>query len=83
MITEKKCLYCGITEQEILERAKKYNLRTKKLTIDRKDNKLGYKKGNLAFACDNCNMIKSNLFTSEEMLILGKKSREIIESRIY
>ena len=43
-----------------------------RLTIDCKDNSLGYIKDNLILACDRCNFIKSNIFTYEEMLFIGE-----------
>ena len=48
----------------------RYNMR---LSIDRKDNSLGYEKGNLALACMICNKIKSDFFSEKEMLEIAKK----------
>lgn len=72
--TEKKCTYCGIKEDELKEICLKLNrkLRTEKLTIDRIDNNKDYEVDNLAFACDICNQIKSNIFSFEEMKKIGE-----------
>jgi len=39
----------------------------KDLTIDRKDNKLGYTKDNIVISCSRCNIIKGSWFTAEQM----------------
>ena len=53
----KNCYYCGITG---------------KMTIERKNNDLPYFLSNIELACDNCNKVKSNILTEQEMLIVGK-----------
>ena len=42
------------------------------LSIDCKDNDLGYTIDNIVLACDRCNFIKSNIFTYEEMCFIGE-----------
>jgi len=68
----KICVYCGLTEKE----AKKYitfcSGRFGRLTIDCKDNDLGYIAGNLVLACYKCNITKNDMLTYEEMLYVGK-----------
>lgn len=39
--------------------------------LDRKDNAIGYSKGNCVVCCGPCNQIKSNRFTCEQMLQIG------------
>lgn len=56
---EKVCYYCGIKEG------------SKRLTIERKDNNKGYEIKNMELACDNCNKVKGNILTEEEMLVVG------------
>jgi len=51
---KKECFYC-----------KKKDV---KLTIDRKNNNLGYVTGNMALACSSCNSAKGDRYTEEEML---------------
>ena len=45
--------------------------------LDRKDNHLGYSKENCVVCCSVCNHVKGNIFTYDEMLILGKTINEI------
>ena len=73
---EKKCVYCGITEQELLtlkDDKMLLNRKYKSLTIDRKDNQKGYKLDNIVLACMRCNSTKSDFFTFEEMKEIGEK----------
>ena len=48
-----------------------YNSKGKQLSVDAKDNTIGYVAGNLALACHRCNGIKSDFFSYEEMLGIG------------
>lgn len=43
------------------------------ITLDRKDNEKGYVKDNIVLCCSRCNLIKSNFFNEEEMLLIGKE----------
>jgi len=69
---EKICHYCGLTEKE----AKKYitfcSGRFGRLTIDCKDNDLGYTVGNLVLACYKCNITKNDMLTHDEMMYVGQ-----------
>jgi len=47
-----------------------------RLTIDRKDNNLGYIEGNLALSCRFCNEVKGNKFTEKEMIEIGRIIRK-------
>jgi hypothetical protein len=49
--------------------------------LDRKDNSKGYVEGNVVPCCGACNTGRSDNFTYEEMLILGKTIKEIKEAR--
>lgn len=44
--------------------------------IDRKDNRQGYVTGNCVACCQECNAVKGNRLTYEEMLVVGKSLRE-------
>lgn len=66
------CVYCSI-EVERLSVTDVGRKLSKRLSVDRKDNKLGYEKENIVLACLQCNFIKSNLFTFEEMREIGQK----------
>jgi len=67
----KFCHYCKIPEDIIKKTTGPLMKRVHRLTIDCKDNELGYKKENLILACNRCNYLKSNIFTYEEMLFIG------------
>ena len=67
------CHYCGTTNLLLAHYCEVMGLRTPWMTLDRTDNAKGYIPGNLVPACFVCNRIKSNFFTYEEMLDIGKK----------
>ena len=72
-ITEKKCFYCGINEEDWGICGDSLTKRTKRLTIDRLKPKESYNKNNIVFSCFRCNLIKSDFFTPKEMKELAKK----------
>lgn len=72
----KLCHYCGRTLEEIKNDSHYH--RTNKLTIDRKNNNIGYILDNIVLACWICNNIKSNLFTQKEMSLIGKTLKNIL-----
>ncbi len=43
------------------------------LTIDRRNNELGYQLGNIVIACRRCNLIKGSWFSEEQMLEIARK----------
>lgn len=57
---KRECYYCGKPGGK------------KRLEIERKDNSLGYFLTNMELACHDCNAVKGNILTEEEMLIIGK-----------
>ena len=63
------CRYCGITENELKEISHK----KKTMTIDRKNNMVGYTIDNICWACHRCNNSKSNFFTEAEWLEIAEK----------
>ena len=67
----KFCVYCGLPEVQMSEVDDFYNSKGRMLSVDAKDNNLGYVVGNLALACHRCNGIKSDFFSYEEMLEIG------------
>jgi len=69
----KHCRYCEISEENAWLMRKYFGAHGVQLSIDCKDNDLGYIIENLVLACDRCNFIKSNIFTYEEMLEIGQK----------
>lgn len=85
---DKICVYCGIPEELIkavplfrVIRAHKSRAprACDRLTIDRRNNAMGYQKGNLVLACFRCNSTKSDFFSHEEMLKIGS----VIRSKWY
>jgi hypothetical protein len=75
------CYYCGDTITWLPHRSimgKKYGSH---YNIDRKDNGKGYTKENCVVSCAICNTMKWNIFTYEEMLLLGKVVAEIKRGR--
>lgn len=66
---ERKCVYCDRTEKEVV---KDRNGRFTRLSIDRKDNNKGYEIDNIVLCCLSCNATKSDFFTYDEMLKIGK-----------
>lgn len=65
-IITKPCTYCGTTEN---------------VGCDRIDNSKGHTTENVIPACYTCNTIRNNLFTVEEMKIVGKTVAEVLERR--
>jgi len=61
--TESKCTYCGATKDYLNTLGMSLN---RQLSIDRKDNSLGYSLDNICFACHKCNRLKSNFFRENE-----------------
>lgn len=56
--------------------------KTNRLTIDRKDNEIGYVKGNLVKCCLICNLIKSGFLDEDEMLFVGPRLRRRLENAL-
>lgn len=50
--------------------------------LDRLDNKRGYHLDNVVSCCPECNMVRNNIFTPEEMKLLGEVVRQIKLARI-
>jgi len=86
--TEKKCFYCGITENQITElfqRKKIYTKRNrgKKLEIERLLPNEPYDNlKNLVFSCYWCNNAKTDTFSSDEFKIIGKEIGKIWKKRL-
>lgn len=66
------CAYCGISEENIYLMNDKYGCRYGRLTVDCKDNFVGYVSGNIVLACDKCNSVKNNVLTFDEMRYVGE-----------
>lgn len=87
--SERKCCYCDITEPEIKELIKAQQITTKRLTtrgrrleIERKEPNQPYDNiENLVFSCYWCNNAKSDEFTFDEFLEIGKQIGKIWKQR--
>jgi len=85
---DKKCFYCEITEKEIQQLWKKHpkltkSKRGKVLEIERKEPNEPYDKiSNLVFSCYWCNNAKTDTFTEEEFIKIGKVIKNIWEERL-
>lgn len=69
----KACCYCGVPECELASR------KNTGLTIDRKDNSIGYTLNNVCIACFRCNNMKSDFFTHEAW---SRIAEEFIKPRL-
>ena len=84
----KKCCYCEITETEInflLDNKKIGTKRTRgrKLELDRKEPNLPYDNlDNIVYACYWCNNAKTDTFTHDEFLEIGKVISKIWQQRM-
>lgn len=86
---EKKCNYCGITEDQIQTlitkglKNKRSATRGKSLEIDRKVADKEYSEiSNLTYSCYWCNNAKTDTFTEEEFKEIGKAIGEIWKKRL-
>lgn len=74
------CTYCD--EPLIWSKHKKWKSNIKcRYNLDRKDNKIGYNISNCCVCCPDCNSIKSNRFSYDEMLEIGKIIKTIKNKR--
>lgn len=68
----KNCVYCDIPEAYLYLLQEHYGDITDRLTIDCKDNKVGYQLDNLTLSCNKCNITKNNVLTFDEMMYVGQ-----------
>lgn len=64
---EQPCVYCGTT--------------TVNRGLDRIDNSKPHVKGNVQTACKDCNIMRGDRFTVEEMMLIGRTVAEIRAAR--
>ncbi len=80
---ERRCFYCDIPETKI----KEVGLKTQTgrplsaLGIDRLDPERGYEEDNIVFCCFACNKAKGDVFTPEEMQVIGRAIGEAWKRR--
>lgn len=70
---DKKCIYCGIKEEDLHKVSDAHNNNSKRLTIDRMNSSKNYEKDNIVLACSKCNLIKNDLFSYGEMKEIAQK----------
>jgi len=68
-LLSRPCAYCGGA------------LNSTGAGLDRKDSAVGYTTENVAPCCRVCNLVKSDIFTAREMLLLGRCIRDIMNAR--
>ena len=87
LMENKECHYCGITLdgiESLVEKRKLYkkSLRGWSLEIDRLNSNLEYTPDNCVMSCYWCNNAKTDEFTEEEFLKVGKVIKEIWIERL-
>jgi len=85
---DKKCYYCGITEDEIEMLNKEQPLtkraRGKKLELDRREPNASYDNiNNIVYSCYWCNNAKTDTFTDKEFQEIGKVISSIWQKRLH
>ncbi len=70
---ERVCGYCSIPEECLHLLRPRFQAKSGRLTVDRKDNDQGYFRDNLVLACCRCNSIKCDELTYEEMREFAQK----------
>lgn len=63
---EKVCYYCGVSLNT-------NGNREAQISVDRKDNGVGYTHANIELSCQRCNTIKGNIFTENEMMEIAER----------
>lgn len=83
----KICQYCGLSLEQIRNLPYPYNRKNgiDRLSIDRKNNNIGYTISNIILCCFTCNTIKNNFLEYEEMkkvgeLVLKPKFKKILSN---
>lgn len=87
LLDNKSCKYCGVTNNEVIELAadKKINKKSERgwnLEIDRIDSNYEYTKENCVMACYWCNNAKTDEFTFDEFIEIGKSISKIWRKRL-
>lgn len=79
----RRCSYCTISEAAFttLKRTNPRGYEIQCLGLDRSDSSAGYTPENARLACLVCNRIKSNIFGSDEMLIIGQAISRVWTTR--
>jgi len=78
----KKCAYCDIPDEYIDKLNDTVMKRSKRLTIDCKDNDKGYDLDNLVLSCHRCNFMKSDILSYDAMRDVGQRHIKPIWEKI-
>lgn len=81
---KRKCVYCGVTEPELAKVGIKtqIGLELAALGVDRVNNDGDYTKDNIELCCFPCNKAKGNVFSRDEMAIIGAAIRQVWDIRL-
>ena len=69
----KLCTYCDIRFEDYLKLPYRKSKNSKRLSFDRVNPNKNYELNNVVLACFDCNKIKDNVFTFEEMRKIGQE----------
>jgi len=69
----KFCVYCDVPEDRLADFYDSYNKWSWRLSVDAKDNTIGYDVGNIVLACRRCNSLKSDILSFDEMREFAQK----------
>lgn len=76
---------CNLTTEEVMEIIKQpcsyCGTVTENRGLDRIDNSKGHDKGNVVAACRDCNVMRADNFTHEEMFVIGEAIRKVKAAR--
>lgn len=80
---DRACYFCKISEPDLKLAGIKSSigLNVAALGIDRLDNSRDYDIDNIALCCYACNKAKGNVFSSEEMIVIGRSIGVVWASR--
>ncbi len=78
-VTQKHCEYCS---KELIWIARQTKKSSGATNLDRKDSKQNYSRENLVPCCWECNRIKGNVYTYDEMKIIGRFFKQLREAGI-
>ncbi len=88
-LKNRKCHYCGISEEQIkllidnnLITTKRLYNRGRTLEVDQKEPDKGYKKDNIVLCCYWCNNAKTDEFSEIEFLEIAEKIKEVWQKRL-
>ena len=70
---EKVCVYCGLREEDIPKMDDANLQKVGRLTVDCKDNTLGYISDNIVLSCLRCNFTKNDFFSYEAWREIAQK----------